>query len=209
MEDKNIIKVDVDTSDIAVKLTDYGVRTESILDLRYLAQKYNVRNHQSIRLGDLSKEYLKINLGETYRLKRENWKKKRSHINARDIEYAGKTVRVAIELFKYFENEFNLKNPCDTPFANGLQLFIEEKCKPHLNHICRYETKEEDQKQETDVADQPKVQENIENELFPIQEVHLISNVEECQDIVEQFRKYNNILTILKKEFKIKFFFNF
>lgn len=190
MEDKNIIKVDVDTSDIAVKLTDYGVRTESILDLRYLAQKSNDRNHQSVQLGDLSKEYLKINLGENYRLKRENWKKKRSHLNARDIEYAGKTVRVAIEVFKYFENEFTLKNPCDTSPVNGLQLFIEENCKPHLNHICRYETKEENQKQGTDEADQPKVQETIDNELLAIQEVHLISNVEECQDIVQQFRKY-------------------
>lgn len=156
------------------------------MDLRYLAQ-INGRNHQTALLGDLAKKYLKIELAENHRLKRENWKKKKIQLNGRDIDYAAKTVRVAIELFKYLENES----------ANQLQSFIDGSCKPHLNHIFRYETKEGDQKQETNEDDQPQV---TTNELLPIK-VHLISNYTQCRDILQQFREYNNSFVFFLKRF--------
>lgn len=151
------------------------------------------RDHQTFSLGDLSKEYLKIELAENNRLKRDKWKKKRIDPKSRDIEYAAKTVRVAIELFKYFANES----------ANELQSFINGNCKPHLNHIYRYESEEGDQKQETNGADD---QSTVRKNEFVPNQVHLISNSRKCRNILQQFRKYKNSFCLFSKRLKTNVF---
>lgn len=185
MEDENIIKVGVGISDIAIKLTDFHVRIESILDLRYLAQKHNYRSYEFVQLGHLSKEYLNIKLGEAGRLKNSLWKKRTNDLNKQNIAYAAKTARVAIGLFKKFE-------ALDIPSSNaGAPKFIEEHCKNYFNKIYRYQKKDLDENQATETVDQQKVPES---ELLHNQEVHLISNAKECQAIIKQLREYENNL---------------
>ncbi|XP_055322330.1 uncharacterized protein LOC129578178 [Sitodiplosis mosellana] len=176
--------------DTAIKLTDYDVRVESIFDLRYLAQKLDDRIDQSVRLKDLSKNFLDIKLFEFDRLANSHWKKKTINLDTRNVNYAAKTVRVAIELFKHFEEKLVLENSSN----EGVQTFINEHCKPHLNHIYRNRTKEAGQNQSTETVDKQTVQEN---ELLSNPEIHVICNVEDCETMAEQLRKHCNEYNVL------------
>lgn len=167
------------TFDVAIKLIDYDVQVANILDLRYLAHKCN---YQPSKLGGLSEEHLNIKLENysTY-LEHEKWAKSRNHVDIQAINSATKSVQVAIELFKKFENVLMSKESANTP-DNSLQTFINEHCKPYLNKVFRNEKINEDVKRMTESEE--------EKELLRNQKVVIANNYKECQDAVKQLRMY-------------------
>lgn len=183
MEDEHIVKACVNqvgenTFDVAVKLTEYGVNVASILDLRYLAQKCNYRPN---KLSGLSKEHLKIQLSEHIRMEQRRWRDRTINLDVRNIDYAAKIARVTIELFKKFENELMSKERPNT--SNGVQSFISEYCKPHLNQVYPNQMKKEIIKQTIETVNQQK------NGLTN-QKVQIISNTRECQQVVGILQQY-------------------
>lgn len=204
MEDEHIVKACVNqvgenTIDVAVKLTEYGVYVASILDLRYLAQACNYRPN---KLSILSREHLKIQLADHYlRLDRRRWRDRTINLDVRNIDYAAKIVRVAIELFKKFENELMSKKLANTP--NDVQTFINEYCKPHLNQVYPNHIKKESLNQTIAAADQQK-------NVLTSQKVQIISNTKECQQVVGILRQYAinyYCFEFMKQRLNSRFFF--
>ncbi|XP_055322326.1 uncharacterized protein LOC129578174 [Sitodiplosis mosellana] len=187
LEDKNIVKVGVNVAEIAINLSKCGLYVASILDLRYLAQQCN---YPPESLALLSASHLKVVLIENHRLERKHWTKPTNKLDIQNVEYAAKSVRVAIELFKKFENEIKSKNLYHVhDLRHRVQMFINKNCKPHFNHI--YQKKKENENQTTETVNVNVAQ----NDKPRNREIHVISNVEECRAVMKKLRahckKYN------------------
>lgn len=168
LEDKTILKVGVNPVEAAMKLSEYGVRTESIFDIRYLVKMCDL---QPAELSVLSVKHLNIKLKDYHRLQHERWQKEKRFLRVENINYAAKVGRVTIELFVKFEEKFR----CDKPDATDFQTFIESNLKQNLNKNYR-RLKKPDEEIPT-------------KELGEI-DVHVISDAEKCRTIVQQLRKY-------------------
>lgn len=174
MEDKDILKIGVNPFEVALKLCDYDVRTESIFDLRYLAE---MCNNRSAPLHMLSAEYLKVKLNDDFRLDQKHWKKEKSLLKMQDINYAAKVGRATIGLFEKFKE----KLMCDKPQTNDLQAFIDANVKPSLNKIYRYQKKNADENQIYKAPYDP----------IKCNDVRVISDIDSCRAIVQQLREYS------------------
>lgn len=174
------MKVGVNVAELAVNLSKYGLYIENILDLRYLAQKCN---YPPERLALLAANHLNVTLTENHRLDHKHWTKPTDKLDIENVKYAAQSVHVAIELFKKFEIELTSKHlPSNTPISNGLQVFIKEYCKPHLNHI--YQRKKDENVEATAIADRGQI------EWQHRREIHVIGNVNQCQAVVKKLRAY-------------------
>lgn len=154
-----------------MQLTVHGVLVASVFDLRYLAIKCNLPPWPLMKL---SVEHLKVKLSEDYRLEQVRWKGK--HVRDSDVKYAAKSVRVQIELFKFFEEK--LKNS-SAEASYSLQKFIADHCKEHLNKSFRSIglTKNE----ATVNADGARI--------LTKPEISLINSVESCGEALQQIRE--------------------
>lgn len=166
-----------------MKLTTYGVYVAGIFDLRYLAEKCDSRDSHPGNIAMLSIEHLNVKLGEDFRLDEMRWKRNR-RIAEVDINYAAKSVRVAIELFKKFEEKLS-------PGANDVHTFIDEHCSAYRNKLYRYQKSAQKQ---TEAANGSQ-----ERELALKPEIHMIQTVQECQAVVCQIREYV-IIQILRSK---------
>lgn len=153
-----------------MKLTKYKVHTESIFDIRYLAEMCAYR---PAHLSILSATHLNIELNEWVRLEPERWKKQMHLLKVADINYAARVVRVTMGLFEKFQDKFM----CDKPDVNDMPTFIDAKLKPYFNKIYRKQ-KNSDETQAIELAD-------------ICREAHVISDAEKCAAIVHQLREYS------------------
>lgn len=156
---------------LAMQLSVHGFLLASVFDLRYLAIKCNL---QAWPLTKLSVEHLKVKLSEDYRLEQVRWKGK--NLRDGDVKYAAKSVRVPIELFKFFMEK--LKDPSSDD--NSVQKLITDHCKEHLNKSFRTENLA---KNETAV--------NVDAALLPKPNICLINSVE-CEKALQQIREYGS-----------------
>lgn len=156
-----------------MKLTSYGVYISGIIDLRYLARKCDALPGN---LAMLSAEHLNVKLGEDHRLDEVRWKRNRknSELKSVDVNYAAKSVRVLIELFKKFEEKLS-------PPSGDVHQFIDEHCSAYLNKLYRYPKSLQKQ---TNAVDGSQDRELVKPE------IHLIRTVEECQAVVRLIREY-------------------
>lgn len=155
-------------------MISYGVFVASVFDLRYLAAKCG---SQAQSLRDLSVEHLKVKLAENYRLEQVRWKR---NLAQGDVNYAAKSVRVPIELFKTFEEK--LKNSSSD---NDVRKFIDEHCKGYLNKYYRRENLAKNQTAAN--------AEGVQNEkVLPKPSICMIRTAEECKTALLQIREYEN-----------------
>lgn len=156
------------------------MRIESILDLRYLTP---IR-YKNLRI--LSRDYLKIRIDDYKSLQQHHWKRLTNRLDKRNINNAAKNVRVTIELFKKFQENFMLENSLDTPLTTGVQRFIDENCKDFLNQIHRYSLSN--------------IKKSTDGNETKAEQVHVVSNANQCRTVLDQLLVYENALIIDNNE---------
>lgn len=167
-----------------MQLTVHGVLLASVFDLRYLAIKCGL---QPWPLHKLSIEHLKVKLSEDFRLEQVRWKGK--HSRDSDVKYAAKSVRVPIELFKFFEEKLNGSSE-----DNSLQKFIADHCKEYLNKSFRTGNSAKNEAEVNVDGTQSEV-------LLTKPKICLINSEMKCEEALWQIREYDypsNLLLRLK-----------
>lgn len=165
--------------DVVINLIDYGIRVESILDLRYLAQRLSYRTNH-VKLPRMSVEHLKVKLEDDKMLEQMYWNE-HQRLTDSQIKYAAKRVRVAIELFKKFENELMLKES-----TNGV-LSREHLLAPYLNQVYPNQGIKDGNSLTIESYERQRA---VEQKLLQNRKILLVSNTEECRAAVEQLREY-------------------
>ncbi|KAJ6645409.1 Exonuclease 3'-5' domain-containing protein 2 [Pseudolycoriella hygida] len=183
--DEKIVKACVNqdgdkTFDVALHLLEFNVKVANIIDLRYLAQSLN---YPPLKLPGLSAQHLQIKLDDNSQLDRRKWTTDIKVLKPSNINYAAKVVRVIIELFKKFENEWISRHKklrevyCRTRYlATYLnQVFPNQNLRK--KHTVRTVA----------TVEQQRLQEQT---IFQNRTILLVSNASECRDAVKQLRDH-------------------
>lgn len=122
--------------------------------------------YRSANLDRLSKEVLNVDLTvDDWRLLATDWKADKVSDDA--LSYAAKTVQISIELFKVFEEKLVKEK-----YSGSREKFISEIRQEYSNEdFPKKEVEGNTQKETADMSEQ---------------NIHVVSNAEECKAVVEQ-----------------------
>ncbi|XP_055602303.1 exonuclease 3'-5' domain-containing protein 2 [Uranotaenia lowii] len=102
LNDPAILKVGVGSVDDAKLLrTDYNLKVESTLDLRFMADRCGLVGPYG--MAKLAERVLGISLDKHWRIRASNWEQ--PELTERQLVYAAKDAHVAVELFRSFAKQ--------------------------------------------------------------------------------------------------------